>query len=63
MNEEIQARIKNKGIRAEDIKHKDLLSEDQIAAIPVEKVYEWIKTGRWRQQDFKRWLKVMRVID
>jgi hypothetical protein len=50
-------------IAADDIKHKERLTDEQIAAIPVEKVYEWVKTGAWKQRDFKKWLKVLRVIE
>lgn len=50
-------------IAAEDIKHAGRLTEDQIAAIPIEKIYEWVRTGQWKQKDFKRWLTVMRVIE
>jgi hypothetical protein len=59
----IQARINTKGIRGEDIRHKDRLTDDQIADIPVERVYAWIRCGSWREKDFKKWLKVMRVIE
>ncbi len=51
------------GVKADDIKHPNRLTDDQIADIPVEKVYEWVKTGAWKQKDFKRWLKVLRVIE
>ena len=49
--------------KAMDIKHKDRLNTDQIADIPIEKVYEWVKTGQWKQRDFKIWLKALRVIE
>lgn len=59
----IQARLETKGIRAEDIKHKDRLTDDQIAAIDTVKIYQWIRTGEWKQKGFNRWLKVMQVLD
>lgn len=62
-NEElIRVRIAKKGIYAEDIKHHGRLSEDEIAHLPVEKVYMWLRQGAWKQKDFNKWLKVMRVI-
>lgn len=39
------------------------LTDDQIADIPLEKVYEWIKTGQWKQRDFFKWLKALRVTE
>lgn len=39
------------------------LSDEQIANIPIEKVYEWVRTGQWRQKHFIKWLKVLRVIE
>jgi len=42
--EQIRVRIATKGIHASDIKHTGLLTDDEIAFIPIEKVYEWIKT-------------------
>jgi hypothetical protein len=50
-------------IKADDIKHQNVLTDDQIASIPVEKVFEWVKTGQWKQKDFRRWLRAMRVIE
>jgi len=61
--EQIRVRISKKGIRASDIKHRGLLTEDEIAFIPIEKVYEWIKTGQWNLKDYKVWLKTIRVIE
>jgi len=61
MSEHVQGAIIH--IKASHIKHKGLITDDQIASIPVEKVYEWIKTGQWKQNDFKTWLRVMRVIE
>lgn len=58
-----QARIAKKGIRASDIKCKDLLTQEQIQDIPIELVYAWVKTGNWSQKDFKVWLKALRVIE
>jgi len=50
-------------VKATDIKHLDLLTDDQIAAIPLDKVYEWVRTGQWRQKNFLRWLAVLRVTE
>lgn len=61
--EQQRVRIHNKGIKAVDIHHEGLLTDDQIADIPIEKVYEWVRTGQWKQKHFKRWLKVLRVIE
>ena len=60
--EQIRGRIATKGIHASDIKHTGLLTDDEIAFIPIEKVYEWIKTGQWKLRDYKTWLKTIRVI-
>jgi len=60
--EQTRVRIARKGIRGCDIKHKGLLTDDEIACIPTEKIYEWIKTGQWKLKDYKVWLKVIRVI-
>jgi len=59
----IRVRIAKKGIYAEDIKHVGRLSEDEIACLAVDKVYMWLRQGAWKQKDFNRWLKVMRVIE
>ncbi len=50
-------------VKADDIKHPNVLTDDMIADIPVEKVFEWVKTGQWKQKDFRRWLRVLRVIE
>jgi hypothetical protein len=62
-NELIQARITRKGLRATDIKHKGLLSQEQIQDIPIDRVYMWVRTGDWKQKDFNRWLKALRVVE
>lgn len=62
-DEMIRVRIAKKGICAEDIKHAGRLSDDEIAYIPVARVYEWVRQGFWKTKDFNRWLKVMRVIE
>lgn len=58
----IRCRIAKKGIYAEDIKYAGRLTEDEIAYLPVDKVYMWLRQGVWKQKDFNKWLKVMRVI-
>lgn len=50
-------------IKARDIQIPGRLTNAQIQDIPVEKVYEWVKTGQWSQRNFKFWLKVIRVIE
>jgi hypothetical protein len=62
-DQQIQARIENKGIRSEDIKHPGRLTDEQIASIDTELVYTWVRTGQWKAKDFRKWLKVMCVID
>jgi hypothetical protein len=58
----IRVRIAKKGIYAEDIKHSGRLTEDEIAYLPVDRVYSWLRQGAWKAKDFNKWLKVMRVI-
>lgn len=60
--EQIRVRINTKGIYAEDIYHEGRLSEDEIANLPIEKVYSWVRQGAWKTKHFNKWLKVMRVI-
>lgn len=62
-NEIARQRIARRGIQHDDIKHAGRLSDDEIAAIPAEHVYMWVKTGKWSQRDFKKWLKVLWVIE
>ena len=61
--EQIRTRIAKKGIYAEDIKHKDRLSDEEIATLAIDKVYSWVRQGAWKTKDFNKWLKVMRVIE
>lgn len=61
--EAMQVRIARKGVAGVDIKVPGLLTDEQIADIPHQKVYEWIKTGKWRQKDFEKWLRILRVIE
>lgn len=61
--EQIRSSIANKGIYAEDIKHKDRLTDDEIACLDVSKVYSWVRNGAWNTKDFNKWLRVMRVIE
>jgi len=61
--EEMRGRIARKGIQANDIKHKDLLTEQEIQFIDFDKVYMWVRTGDWKQKDFKRWLKALKVME
>jgi hypothetical protein len=58
----VRVRISKKGIYAEDIKHVGRLTEDEIACLPVDRVYMWLRQGAWKQKDFNKWLKTMRVI-
>lgn len=48
---------------ADDIKHKGRLTDEQIADIPIDKVYMWVRIGAWKPKDFNKWLKVLRVIE
>jgi hypothetical protein len=50
-------------VKAEDIKHKDRLTPEQIGAIPLEQVYEWVRTGAWKQRDFLRWCWAVQLTD
>ena len=61
--EGMRGRIARKGIQANDIKHKDLLTEQEIQFIDFDKVYMWVRTGDWKQKDFKRWLKALKVME
>ena len=61
--EQAQIRIAKKGIKAVDIKHKDLLTKEQICDIEHSQVYQWIKCGDWSQKDFEKWLRALRVIE
>ena len=54
--EQIRNRIETKGIRAEDIKYPDRLTEAEIASISVESAYMWVRSGEWKIRDFKTWL-------
>lgn len=60
---QMRSRIKRKGINGNDIKVKGLLTDDEIADLPVEKIHYWIRQGIWSQKDFNRWLKIIRVIE
>lgn len=62
MNPELEARIAYK-IKADDIKHGNRLTDDQIAGIDTNYVYEWIKTGQWNRKNFQKWLKAIRVTE
>ena len=59
----VRERIAKKGIRGEDIKHEGRLSDDEIANLDPKLVYQWIRVGEWKQKDFNKWLKIMRVIE
>lgn len=61
--EQMRSRIKRKGIYGSDIKVLNLLTDDEIADLPVEKIHYWVRQGTWTQKDFKRWLKIIRVIE
>lgn len=60
---QIQARIESGKLHHDDIKHAGRLTDDQIAAIPVDQVYAWVRNGMWKPKDFKKWLKVLCVIE
>lgn len=48
--------------KATIIYHSDT-PDSAIADIPLEKVYEWVRTGLWKQKHFLRWAKVVRLIE
>lgn len=39
------------------------LTVQEIQDIPVERVFEWVKTGAWSVRDFRKWLQAIRIID
>lgn len=49
-------------LKATMIYHSDT-PDSVIADIPLEKVYEWIRAGLWKQKHFLRWAKVVRLIE
>ena len=61
--EQMRARIARKGIQASDIKRQELLTEQEIQFIDFDKVYMWVRTGDWKQKDFNRWLKALKVME
>lgn len=52
----VKERISGKGIRADDIKYEDRLTEEQISEIPEETVFQWVQEKRWTVKDFRKWL-------
>ena len=52
----VKERISGKGIRADDIKYEDRLTEVQISEIPEETVFQWVQEKRWTVKDFRKWL-------
>lgn len=58
-NEQMQDRICSKGIRYTDLKVKGLLTQDQIASIPEQTIYEWVSSKLIRFKDFQRWLNAV----
>ncbi len=59
----MRMRIKRKGIYGADVKIKGLLTDDEIADLPIEKIHYWICQGIWSQKEFNMWLKIIRVIE
>lgn len=59
----MRSRIARKGIQASDIKRPELLTEQQIQFIDFDKVYMWVRAGDWKQKDFNRWLKALKVME
>lgn len=37
--------------------------DEYIADYPFEVVYKAVREGKWKQKDFQRWLKVLRVVE
>lgn len=62
-NQHIRARIEGGKIHHDDIKHSGRLTDDEIAGINPQLVYEWVRTGQWKRKDFETWLRVLMVID
>ena len=52
----VKERISVKGIRADDIKYEDRLTEEQISEIQEETVFQWVQEKRWTFKDFRKWL-------
>lgn len=52
----VKERISSKGIRADDIKYEDRLTEEQISEIQEETVFQWVQEKRWNVKDFRKWL-------
>ena len=61
--EGMQARVSRGNMKPTDIKHKDVLSRQQIQDIPLPKVYQWVRTGEWKPKDFMKWAKAVRLIE
>lgn len=53
---EVDERIKSKGIRARDIRHKGLLTSNEVRTISNLTAYSWLREGCWSLKDFNRWL-------
>lgn len=54
--EAMHQRIENDGFRFGDVLTPGLLTKDQIASIPAESVFQWIKEGKWKMKHFQKWL-------
>jgi hypothetical protein len=54
--QQIKRRIETKGVRFDDIRHPGRLTEEDIACIPANDVFYWIKNGNWKMKDFQKWL-------
>lgn len=52
----IHARISRGRILRDDIKYSDRLTPAQIATIPCEKVYQYLREKSWNYKDFMKWL-------
>ena len=59
----VQKRIITKGVRWDDIKHKDRLTEENIIDIPLSNVFAWVRDGKWKYNDFKKWWETVTFED
>lgn len=57
-----RARINSGKIRHTDIK-MGLLSDDEVAALDVNQIYQWVRNGQWKLRDFRDWLRSIRVLE
>lgn len=59
----VRTRIESGKFKASDIRKPGLLTDDEIAYLPIPLIYQWIRAGDWKRKDFEKWLRVIRVIE